>query len=84
MIKISDESLLKPLFILFKNSLKLSYYPDIWKKSNIIPAHKKNDEQLVNNYRPISLLPIFGKIFEKRIFNEIYNVLLKEEILNPK
>ena len=50
MIKISDESLLKPLFILFKNSLKLSYYPDIWKKYNIIPAHKKNDKQLVNNY----------------------------------
>ena len=71
MIKISDESLLKPLFILFKNSLKLSYYPDIWKKSNIIPAHKKNDKQLVNNYRPISLLPGFGKIFEKIIFNRI-------------
>ena len=67
MIKIRDESLLKPLFILFKNSLKLSYYPDIWKKSNIIPAHKKNDKQLVNNYRPISLLPSFGKIFEKII-----------------
>ena len=31
MIKIFDESLLKPLLILFKNSLKLSYYPDIWK-----------------------------------------------------
>ena len=73
MIKISDESLLKPLFILFKNSLKLSYYPDIWKKSNIIPAHKKNDKQLVNNYRLISLLPGFGKIFEKIIFNRICN-----------
>ena len=42
MIKICDKSLLKPLLILFKNSLKLSYYPDIWKKSNINPAHKKN------------------------------------------
>ena len=83
MIKICDESLLKPLLILFKNSLKLSYYPDIWKKSNIIPAHKKNDKQLLNNYRPISLLPIFGKIFEKIIFNRIYDFLLKEELLNP-
>ena len=35
MIKICDESLLKPLLILFKNSLKLSYYPDIWKKRMI-------------------------------------------------
>ena len=83
MIKICDESLLKPLLILFKNSLKFSYYPDIWKKSNIIPAHKKNDKQLLNNYRPISLLPIFGKIFEKIIFNRIYDFLLKEELLNP-
>ena len=82
-IKTCDESLLKPLFILFKNSLKLSYYPDIWKKSNIIPVHKKNGKQFVNNYRPISLLPIFGKIFEKIIFNRIYDFLLKEELLNP-
>ena len=58
-IKICDESLLKPLILLFQNSAKLSYFPDIWKGSNIIPVHKKNDKQLVENYRPISLLPIF-------------------------
>ena len=72
MIKICDKSLLKPLILLFENSIKSSCYPDIWKRSNIIPVHKKNDKQLVNNYRPISLLPIFGKIFEKIIFNKIY------------
>ena len=72
MIKICDKSILKPLLILFQNSIKLSCYRDIWKKSNIIPAHKKNGTRLVNNYRPISLLPIFGKIFEKIIFNRIY------------
>ena len=83
MIKICDKSLLKPLIILFENSIKSSCYPDIWKKSNVIPAHKKNDKRLVNNYRPISLLPIFGKIFEKIIFNRIYNFFLKEELLNP-
>ena len=36
MIKICDKSLLKPLIILFENSTESSYYPDIWKKSNII------------------------------------------------
>ena len=51
-------------------------------KSNIIPVHKKNDKQLVNNYRPISLLPIIGKIFEKIVFNRIYNFLADENILN--
>ena len=83
MIKTCDKSLLKPLVILFENSAKSSCYPDIWKRSNIIPAHKKNNKQLVNNYRTISLLPIFGEIFEKIIFIKIYNFLLEEKLLNP-
>ena len=83
MIKICDKSLIKPLMLIFKRSIRSSYYPDIWKKSNVIPVHKKNDKRLVNNYRPISLLPIFGKIFEKIIFNKIYNYLSKENLLNP-
>ena len=62
MIKMCDKSILKPLILLFENSTKSSY-PDIWNKSNIAPVHKKNDKQLVTNYRPISLLPIFGKNF---------------------
>ena len=82
MIKIGDKLLLKPLILLLANSTKLSCYPDIWKRSNIIPVHKKNDKQLVNNYRPISLLPIFGKIFEKVIFNQIHSFLLEEKLLN--
>ena len=45
MIKICDESFLKPLILLFQNSAKLSYYPDIRKRSNIIPMHKKNDKR---------------------------------------
>ena len=45
MIKIRDKSLVKPLILLFENSAKSSSYPDIWKKSNIIPVHKK----MINN-----------------------------------
>ena len=45
--------------------------------------HKKNDKKLLENYQPISLLPIFGKIFEKIIFNKIYHFLLEERLLNP-
>ena len=83
MIKICDKSLLKPLILLYENSIKDSCYPDIWKRSNIIPVHKKNDKRLVDSYRPISLLPIFGKIFEKIMFNRVYKFLLEERLLNP-
>ena len=82
MIKMCDKSILKPLILSFENSTKSSYYPDIWKKSNIVPVHKKNDKQLVTNYRPISLLLIFGKIFEKIIFNRICNFLSEKNLLN--
>ena len=61
MIKICDKSLLKPLILLFKNSSQSSGYRDIWKRSNIIPAQKKSDKQLVSNYRTNSLLPICSK-----------------------
>ena len=76
MMKICDQLLLKPLIFLFQNTAKLSSYPDLWKRYNIIPVHKKNDKQLFENYRQISLLPNFGKDFEKIIFNKIYHFLL--------
>ena len=45
MIQICDRAPLKPLIIIFQNSVKYSYYADIWKRSNIIPVHKK----VINN-----------------------------------
>ena len=68
---------------MFQNSAKLSCFTDTWKRSNIITVHKKNDKQVVEHYGPISLLLIFGKIFEKKIFNKIYHFLLEERLLNP-
>ena len=68
----------------FKTRLnRLIIYPDIWRKSNNIPVHRKNDKQRIQNYRPIPLLPTFGKIFEKVVFNRVYNFLWNERLLNP-
>ena len=48
-------------------------FPAIWKKANVVPVHKKEDKNLLKNYRPISLLPIFSKIFERIIYNSLFN-----------
>ena len=52
------------------------------KKGNIIPAYKENSKQIVDNYRPVSLLPICSKIFEKLIFDSIYEFLNKNNFFN--
>ena len=67
MIKTCSESVTIPLKIIFEESLKKGIFPEIWKKANVVPIHKKEDKTLIKNYRPISLLPIFGKIFERVI-----------------
>ena len=53
----------------------------MWKLANVTPIYKKSDKQLVTNYRPISLLPICGKLFEKIIFNNLYGYLNENNLL---
>ena len=62
MLLLCDESVILPLQIIFTNILSTSIYPDMWKLGN---------KQLIKNYRPISLLPLCGKILEKTIFNNL-------------
>ena len=56
-------------------------FPDILKKTNVLPIHKKESRQVKKNYRPISLLPICGKIFEKVMFDVLYKHLSDNQIL---
>ena len=69
--------------IIFINCLRRGIFPDIWKHANVVPVHKKNEKNVKGNYRPISLLPIFGKILEKLIFDSLYSHLVSSKLLNP-
>ena len=81
--KICDSSIVKPLSIILKNCLQTGTFPNNWKKSNVVPIHKKGDEQLLQNYCPVSLLPICSKIFEKIIFNPMLEFLEENSLLCP-
>ena len=59
MVKICDDAVKRPLSIIYKNFIEIGIYPNTWKKSNIVLAHKKKDKQIINKYRPYSLLSIF-------------------------
>ena len=76
MLKLCDKSIITPLSIFLQNCIDT-------KKSNIVPVRKKGDKQIVDNYRPVSLLPILGKIFERIIFNSIFEYLEENNLLCP-
>ena len=68
---------------MFQNCIDTRTFPDTWKKSNTVPVHKKEDKQIVDNHRPVSLLPILGKNFERVIFNSILEYLEENDLLCP-
>ena len=49
----------------FNESMSRGIFPDILKVGKITPIYKKDNPELLENYRPVSTLPIFGKIFKK-------------------
>ena len=81
MIKICEKTIIRPLTIIFKKAITTGIYPESWKRGNIVPVHKKESKNLVKNYRPISLLPICGKIFEKLILNSMFQYLKDNDLL---
>ena len=68
MLKLCRVSICKPLKIIFKNFISNGFFPNDWKKANVVPIHKKNNKQVVSNYRPISVLLICSKLLEKNDF----------------
>ena len=83
MIKLSDGESVTPLKVIFTNCLRRRVFPEISKCANEVPVHKKNQINIKSNYRPISLLPIFGKVLEKLIYDSLCLHLVSCDLLNP-
>ena len=78
MIQLCGKETFLPLQLLFKSILEEGIFPDDWEK--VVPVHKKESTNLIKNYRPISLHPIFSKIFERLIFNSLYNYFMNNKL----
>ena len=56
--------------------------PNFCKTARVIPLHKNGDYSNMNNFRLISILPIFSKIFEKLVYQQLYGYFQKKNFLN--
>ena len=70
-----------PLTTIINQTLNTGIFPDTLKIAKVRPLYKKGDNRLLSNYRPISLLPSFSKIFEKVIYQQTYSYFQTNNLL---
>ena len=62
----------------------MTIFPEILKLSKVNPIFKEGDRSEVSNYRPISLIPIFSKIFERIVYDRLFNHMKKHNLFYKK
>ena len=68
----SDINILAPILSnLINMSLETGIFPKSLKRAKILPIFKNKDKLVVTNYRPISILPVISKVYEKVFYNRL-------------
>ena len=83
-LKKSSVYLAEHLSGFYNHCLEVGIFPDMLKNGVITPVFKKGDSRYLDNYRPVSMLPIFGKILEKIIYNRLYSFLTSMNVIYDK
>ena len=82
-IKLIKPSIVSALTHIINLSITSRQFPAYWKSAKIIPLHKKDDLLNPKNFRPVAILPIFSKVLERVIFNQIIQYLSSNNLLHP-
>ena len=83
-IKVFKKSIyfiLEPLCDIFNSSLEQGIFPQSLKIARVVPIFKKGARNVLNNYRPISILSVFSKLLEKLVYNRLLSFITKNNIL---
>ena len=79
-IKPVSEFLASPKTFIINNFIKINQFPDIWKLARISPIPKIQLPVELKDYRPVSILPILSKIYERVVLEQITNFIEKKLI----
>ena len=60
--------------------METSQFPDAWKIARIVSVFKDGDREIKSNYRPISILPVISRLFEKLIADQVYQYMTENSL----
>ena len=77
------KSVLSPILAkIFNNCISNGIFPDPLKIGKFTPVYKKGASDVIGNYHPVSVLPIFGKILEKILYSRMYSFMCSKNIIS--
>ena len=82
MLKIAAHVIAPSLTYIFNLSVSTGIFVDDWKDARVNPVYKEGCHRNIGNYRPVSILPIVSKVFEKEVFRQLYQYLNESSLLS--
>lgn len=83
-VKLSSKYISVPLAYLVNKSFEEGVFPNKLKHAKIVPIYKSGTKTTIENYRPISMLPVFSKIFERIVYNRLREFLSQHQQLSDE
>ena len=83
MMKDAAVAVAKPLTQIVNESLSQGTVPSEWKYTKITPLYKKGMSTDMDNYLPISVLPVVSKVLERVVHHQLHSFLSKRKLLSP-
>lgn len=82
LVKISTSVISVSITAIFNTAISTGIFPDEWKLARVTPIFKNGKTSDLNNYRPISIIPVIAKVFEKVIYDQLYKFLNDNKLLS--
>ena len=82
LLRICSDLIADSLCLILNTSITTGIFPEEWKCSKVVPVFKQGDRTDLDNYRPISIIPVVAKVFERIIYDQLYAFLMDNNILS--
>ena len=81
MVRITSPVYANSLTNVFNRAISNESFPFEWKQARVTPLHKKGSRNMLNNYRPISIVPAVSKVLERVLYEQLYGYFVGNDLL---